>query len=61
MNCAVQFDYGVNDKVHIVPIDTPGYVVAILAASRALEYKVAYWIDGERHEEWLFARELRDA
>lgn len=55
----ITFDHAIDDTVHIIPINAPGRVIALLVASRGPEYKVAYWIAGERKEEWLQSSEMK--
>lgn len=54
----VAFQFTLRQKVKIVEIDRPGFVVACLHDSEGEVYKVMYWCNGERKTEWAFAEEL---
>lgn len=57
----VTFAYKINDNVRIVPLNLVGRVVARCDnGNNDLSYRVIYWADGKRNDEWLNDFELSD-
>jgi hypothetical protein len=55
----VKFEYSTRERVKVIGIDTVGFIEAMLINhSGGLEYRVVYWLDGERHEEWMYGTEI---
>lgn len=55
----VAFEFGSLQKVRIAAIGAPGFVHSRLAnAEGQNEYKVRYWVDGDRRDDWFYAFEL---
>ena len=52
------FDFSLKDKVKIRAIDTTGIVNGLMVAVEGKEYRVAYWINGTRHNHWLYSSEI---
>lgn len=54
----VEFEFSLTDKVLIKEIRRPGVVMAVRIDAFAHMFLIAYWNDGNRKEEWLYAFEL---
>ena len=50
--------FRINDNVRVVAIDIDGFVDKIETSFEGTMYRVVYWWDGKRHEEWMHSREL---
>lgn len=55
----VTFEFYVGQPVEVVELEAPGVVLSQWASDRAHRYQVAWWINGERKEDYLFGHELR--
>lgn len=48
------------DEVSVVPLECKGIVVHTnIARGPVIDYKVKYWLDGKRVEEWFDGEELQ--
>jgi hypothetical protein len=62
MTETVTFEFRSLQPVTVTELKARGFVYSRLAnAEGQNEYKVRYWMDGKRAEEWFFAFELEDA
>lgn len=50
--------FRINDNVRIVAIGIDGFVDKIETSVDGVLYRVVFWWDGKRHEEWMHSREL---
>ena len=57
----IEVEYGLKDRVHLIEISRPGTVVAIWYGDLGTMYKVAFWADSSRKEEYVFPFEIRKA
>lgn len=59
MSEAVTFEFRNLQKVRIVAIQAEGFVFSRLANCEGQnEYKVKFWMDGSRKEDWFYEFEL---
>lgn len=56
MEITLQFEIG--QKVMIREVQRPGRVDMVQIDSIGVQFRVAYWIDGERKNTWLYFDEL---
>lgn len=62
MSKTVEFAFDSLQKVKIKDIDAAGLVTSRLAnAEGQNEYKITYWLDGRRQQEWFYEIELTEA
>lgn len=62
MSDAVSFEFRNLQRVNVKDIGAQGFVFSRLAnAEGQNEFKVRYWMDGKRAEDWFFAFELEAA
>lgn len=54
-----EFEFAVGERVTVVPLDTPAIVDAAMFTTGGAEYRVAYWWDGSRRSQWVYATELK--
>lgn len=54
----VRFSASLGDKVRLIDIDAVGRIDAVLYDGKQ-QYKIIYWLDGERHAEWVYAWEFK--
>lgn len=55
----VEFDFRIGDAVDIVATHHPGTVTGcMLDADATMQYRVIWWNNGERKQEWLYGFEL---
>lgn len=58
----VRFRFKMEQDVKIVPLKLIGRVMGRSERSPGLhDYRVIYWADSKRHDEWLYDHELDDA
>jgi len=57
----VEFEYDIGDAVEIIALEKTGRVCSLWYGEKGLQYEVAYFFDGERHKEYLFASEIGPA
>ncbi len=56
----VDFEYDVGDRVSVVHAgNIDGHVTALKLEACGQQYRVAWWQDGRRMEDWLLAWELK--
>jgi hypothetical protein len=55
----ITFKWSINEPVRLVAIDVEGRVLAMQVSLHGLEYRVAYWYEGEYRTQWLPAEELK--
>lgn len=59
MGREIKLEYFPGDFVKIIPLNCDGQVIhANIGMGLFIEYKVRYWLDAERKEEWLLAEEM---
>lgn len=58
-SCHYQFAHSLHDEVRIIALDCVGRVTGLMVTRDGIEYRVAYWFDGERKSEWLPEYELK--
>lgn len=57
---AIHFDFALQQEVVVLPLKVNGRVLARCDRGHGfLEYRVVYWYDGKRCDEWLLACELK--
>lgn len=62
MSDSVAFEFRNLQQVRIRDIDARGFVFSRIAnAENQNEFKVRYWMDGKRSEDWFYAFELEAA
>jgi hypothetical protein len=54
----MEFAFKLRDQVLIKEIGRAGVVEALLVDSLGPQYRIAYWNDGVRKSEWLYAEEV---
>jgi len=54
----IELQYEPGDRVWIKEIEAAGWVTAVYIQKALIHYKVAYFANSERHEEYLFAEEI---
>lgn len=59
MSKQIEFEYDVGDQIEIIQLKRPGYVLSLWYGQRGITYEVAYWSDGDRKSEYLFAFEIK--
>ena len=58
----VTFRFAMHQNVQIVPLELTGRVFARCdRGDNVRDYRVIYWVDGKRCDEWLYEHELTDA
>jgi hypothetical protein len=50
--------FAIGQRTHIKDAGIDGTVQAVLFNAEGVQYHVAYWLDGIRRIEWVFAHEL---
>ena len=50
--------FGLNEQVLIKDVEVLGFVDRIELNPFAYQYRVVYWLDGSRHETWMYDHEL---
>lgn len=59
MSETITFKFRSLQKVRIPPIESDGFVISRLANCEGQnEYKVKFWMDGKRQEDWFYEFEL---
>jgi hypothetical protein len=56
---SVQIEHFPGHNVHLIECDRPGIVTGVLVDGGGVTYRVAYWNDGTRREDWCLAAEIR--
>lgn len=59
MRCTVAFAFDIGDPVSIIATEHPGIVTGMLQEKAGPQYRVVWWNNGERKNEWLFEFELK--
>lgn len=58
----VSFEFGIKQRVQVKELSRPGIITGLMVETDGgLIYRVAYWNNGDRKIEWLFAEELDPA
>lgn len=57
----VEFHHPIGAHVKIVETDHPGIVTGLLMDSLGDQYRVVWWNNGERKQEWLYSYEIEGA
>jgi hypothetical protein len=57
-NCREKYSYAIGARVIIVETQHPGVVTALLTDSCGAQYRVVWWNNGERKQEWLYEFEI---
>lgn len=57
----VVFQFRLRQIVKVKELSRPGIVTGCLVDHDGISYRVAYWNNGDRKSEWLFAEELEPA
>jgi hypothetical protein len=59
---AVEFKCDIGEKVYIRGCDnTPGHIDEMCWCRHGDMYRVIWWADGKRYDEWMFSREIGSA
>lgn len=54
-----QYAFSLMQRVRLVEADNrPATIQQIIFATDGVQYQVAYWLDGVRRVEWVFAHEI---
>lgn len=51
-------NFSIKDTVKVIGIDTIGKIDAVMFEESGLQYRVIYWLNGERKTGWLYDWEL---
>ncbi len=54
------FEYDLGQKVLIKEINRPGFINALLLNSSGTQYRVIYWDNCSRKDEWLYSCEIKN-
>jgi hypothetical protein len=55
----VQFKFALHQAVLIVPLKLEGVIFARCDRGDGIhDYRVVFWADGKRHDDWLYGYEL---
>lgn len=54
----VQFTFNLNQLVNITPINCKGHIDGMMFDGAGEQYRVVYWLNGERSSIVVYAREL---
>jgi hypothetical protein len=54
----VRYAYAIGDHVRICATEHPGQVTGLLTDSNGPQYRVVWWNNGERKQEWLYEYEV---
>lgn len=54
LNC----EHGLNESVVVKQLGIIGIVTGILCENAGTQYRVVFWTNGERRQEWLFPVEI---
>jgi len=58
----IDFEYDIGERVRVVHAgDIEGHVTALKVEACGLQYRVIWWQDGRRMEDWLLGWELAKA
>lgn len=58
----VHFRFGLHQEVKIIPLKLTGRIMARCDRGEGLhDYRVIYWADCKRNDEWLYEHELSEA
>ena len=57
----VEFKYDIGDKVKVKDITVNGRVTGLLKDDEGIQYRVAYWYNGERKSTWMFDWEIEES
>lgn len=58
----VTFRFALHQEVRVVPMDLTGRIFARCERGNGeRDYRVIYWANGERRDQWLYEHELGDA
>lgn len=52
------FAFAIDDKVTVKGAKVPGVVTGILLYALSTQYRVVYWVDEKRYDEWLLEDEI---
>lgn len=55
----LKLSFDLMDEVVIADVDVHGFIDRIELGMQDNQYRVVYWLDGSRHETWMYACELR--
>lgn len=55
----VTYFYNIGAKVTISETNHPGVVTGLLSDSQGHQYRVVWWNNGERRQEWLYEYEIQ--
>lgn len=55
------FDYKLNDKVRIEPLETTGRVVGLYLCEDGAQYRVRYFYEGTARTEYFYGDEIHAA
>jgi hypothetical protein len=53
------FKYDLEDKVKLTEINRPGIVNGMSVDNLGVQYRVCYWSDGARKQEWVYEHEIQ--
>mgnify|MGYP003403957159 FL=1 len=55
---SIDFDYRMNDCVHIIPLNVKGRVIGLYLCEDGKQYRIRYFYEGAQHTEYLYADEI---
>lgn len=59
MSKPVDFKFDIHEIVWIIPLELKGEILARCDRGTYLEYRIVYWAESKRNDEWLHEQELR--
>ncbi len=57
----VTYAYSIGSRVVIAETGHPGVITGLMTESAGSAYRIVWWNNGERKQEWLYEYELKGA
>ena len=57
-NPPIQFTFRIGQKITVIPLQLPGVVLGRADRGAWREYRIVYWSDGKRYDDWLLEEEI---
>lgn len=58
MKQIVDFDFGIKERVLLKDIQQGGMIDSLLFDNDGAQYRIVYWVNGERKQTWVYAWEI---